>query len=741
MSFNVPSESSNRWFSRYSRIPQYFRESAIFLILLAYTLLLYREFLEGKALYWGDILYYFQPMAHFAAREIRQGRVPLWNPFLLCGQPYSGNPQIGLLYPFSFLLLWLSPWKYITVAVLIHTYLAALFFYGFLKLRTQCSSAALIGATVFIGSGAFLGKAQFPPMLFSLSYLPGVFYSVERLLQMRTPASVLQLTAVVGLLVLAAHPQVTYLTFLLLGAYLPFRLHELKRTSGKGIIAACGNRMAFCGCIAGIVGGILLSSCQLLPVLQLALDSSREHLTPWQANRFVLHPLGLLALLFPHFFGSPADADYWGAGNAWEVAVFIGWIPLLFIGYALVFWKRSPDVRFWLGALLLTLWMSFGIMGGLFWVAFYTLPGISLFHDPARFLIIFHFAACFLTAYGYNAYINRQSKSAKTYITCFFVILTALPLVYYSTDWLPMVSPDRLARIHTMVPLSVTSRIYTPEHATYWNRFVTEGYADYGERARPFLQLQLGTLLPNLNMNANLPSASAYEPVPVATAARVDGMVRVALSLGEPNAIRLTSLMDVSTLLLPRIYHLSDPWLSETYDTYGPLRVYRNEYPHAPVWAVKQLLIAGNLMRQEAIMASPHFNPIEQAVLKKFPSQWACNCQISAKPVMAKAVWTSPDVLLISVQTTHPAFVVCSVTAQPGWHAIENGHYVPLYSADMAFMGFLLGPGTHHVRLIYYPSAFAIGIYLSLLTLSALIGIAISQCSRKWRCTLRAVRS
>ncbi|HLI48831.1 MAG TPA: YfhO family protein [Chthonomonas sp.] len=742
MSFNVSSESRNRWLARYSRIPQRFGEATVFLILLGYTLLLYREFLEGKALYWGDILYYFQPMAHFAAREIRQGRLPLWNPFLLCGQPYAGNPQIGLLYPFSFLLLWLSPWKYITLAVLIHTYLASLFFYGFLKLRTQSAYAALIGAIVFVGSGAFLGKAQFPPMLFSLCYLPGVFYSAEKALHVRKPLSILQLTLIVGLLVLAAHPQVTYLTFLLLGAYLLFRLRELKTASAPVKLTACDDRQTLRGCVAGVVGGILLSSCQLLPVLQLAFDSSREHLTPWQANRFVLHPLGLLTLLFPHFFGSPADADYWGAGNAWEVAVFIGWIPLLFIGYALLFWRRSADVRFWLGALLLALWMSFGIMGGLFWVAFYVLPGISLFHDPARFLIIFHFAACSLAAYGYNAYLSRKQKTGEVYITCLFVILTALPLVYYSTDWLPMVSPDRLAHIQTPIPPSATSRIYTPEHATYWNRFVTEGYADYGETSRRFLQLRLRTLLPNLNMDVNLPSASAYEPVPIAAAARVDGMVRVALFLGEPNAARLASLMNVSTLLLPRIYHLSSPWfIAARRSSYGPLRTYLNLYPHPQVWTVKQLLVADNPMRQEAIMASPHFDPLRQAVVKRILPQWERNSVIASKSVVAETMWESPDRLSVFLKTTHPTFVVCSITAQPGWHATESGHDIAIYSADMAFMGFPLGPGAHHICLTYRPSTFTIGSYVSLLTLSVLIGIAISQYIRKWRSTLRAVRN
>lgn len=743
MFFSSPSERRKLWFPQYSRIPQCFRRLTVPIILLAYTLLLYREFFEGKTLYWGDILYYFQPMALFAAKEIQRGRLPFWNPFLLCGQPYVGNPQIGLFYPFSALLLWLSAWQYITLAALIHTYLAALFCYGFLKLRTQSTSAALLGAIVFSGSGAFLGKAQFPPMLFSLCYLPCVFYSVENAIQRGSFISKIQIAIAVCLLILAAHPQVAYLTFLLLFAYLPFRLHSLRRPTRTVQKKSSGPLKAFYGCVAGIIWGIFLSSCQLFPVLQLALDSSREHLTPWQANRFVLHPLDLLGLLFPHFFGSPAYANYWGAGNAWEIAVFIGWIPLIFIGYALLSWRYSPDVRFWCTVLLFALWLSFGISMGLYWIAFYILPGIALFHDPARFLIVFHFAACVLAAHGYGIFRKQLPQRGAIYVTCSAVILTALPLVYYTTDWLPMVSPDRLTLTQTPIRLSFASRIYTPEHSTYWSRFVTEGYADYGESSRRFLQLRLHTLLPNLNMNADLPSASAYEPVPIAAAARVDGMTRLAISLGEPNAIRLISLMNVSALLLPRIYHFSNPWLNEIRSTYGPLRTYLNFYPHAQVWTVEQLIAVDNLMRQEDVMASPHFDPLKQAVLKRLPphSHWVYNPLMPAKSVVAKAVWKSPDTLSIFVQTSHPTFVVCSVTAQPGWHARENGHDIPLYSTDIAFMGFPLSPGTHRLSLFYCPAAFAIGSYMSLSTLSVLIGMLLSQYMCKWRCHFRAARN
>ena len=56
------------------------------------------------------------PWKIFNAEELKNGRIPLWNPYNLAGTPHLGNWQSGVLYPTTLLFLFLP----ITVAWSLH---------------------------------------------------------------------------------------------------------------------------------------------------------------------------------------------------------------------------------------------------------------------------------------------------------------------------------------------------------------------------------------------------------------------------------------------------------------------------------------------------------------------------------------------------------------------------------------------------------------------------------------------
>src|SRR6476469_4143618 len=72
--------------------------------------LLYPLVLEGRSLYWGDLFLYFHPLESYVRDRLRAGAVPLWNPFVLCGQPLVGNPQSWVFYPTTVLLAFMPVW-------------------------------------------------------------------------------------------------------------------------------------------------------------------------------------------------------------------------------------------------------------------------------------------------------------------------------------------------------------------------------------------------------------------------------------------------------------------------------------------------------------------------------------------------------------------------------------------------------------------------------------------------------
>jgi hypothetical protein len=65
-------------------------------------------------------------------------------------------------------------------------------------------------------------------------------------------------------------------------------------------------------------------------------------------------------------------------------------------------WKVRAEARFWLVVAALSLWLAMGTSAGLYIVAYYLLPGLKAFHDPARWLIVTDFALCVAAALGWE---------------------------------------------------------------------------------------------------------------------------------------------------------------------------------------------------------------------------------------------------------------------------------------------------------------------------------------------------
>ena len=47
----------------------------------------------------NDLTFMFLRWWRFAQESVRQGEIPLWNPYVFSGIPFLANPQPALLYP------------------------------------------------------------------------------------------------------------------------------------------------------------------------------------------------------------------------------------------------------------------------------------------------------------------------------------------------------------------------------------------------------------------------------------------------------------------------------------------------------------------------------------------------------------------------------------------------------------------------------------------------------------------
>ena len=561
----TPSEPA--LFARYSL-------SKIYLLLAIYAGSLCFPLLRGKSLYWGDILLYFLPMADFQRASFLHGQIPLWNPHVLLGQPLLGNPQMGVFYPPNAILFLCPGWLSLSILTVLHLFLCGVFCFHFLRGQRLSELSATVGALTYAGSSAIIARLQFPPMVMVAPYLPLLLLLIDKITEgspgvgcrvsgvkpeglpsekaqcseqdssiptpdTRTPLLLcLSLSLVIALMLLASHPQMAYLSLLVA---VPYAVYRVRQRTGQWF------HRVWLGFAGSFALGVLLCSVQLLPTLQLLRESPREQMTPEMANRFFLEARQLLTLIFPRVLGHPAFGDYKAAGNAWEPSIFVGWLPLVAafytVFYAIRVRKHLSVTRFWLIVSAVNLWLAFGVKAILFRVAFYLVPGVSKFHDPARFLFPLTFALVVLGAFGVETWLKAGSRSWGLRASA--ILLTALPLLWSAQVWNPTANPALLMPNPQDKDgtLSNAGRVFLPSYERLWKRLVN--YNDYGDSSDRLVRAFRASDLPNTGMLSGTEMVHGYEPVPLSKPLAYVSLLGGLLERGEPQSRRLLELAAV----------------------------------------------------------------------------------------------------------------------------------------------------------------------------------------------------
>ncbi len=712
-------------------------------VLTIFSLVLLAPLMLGRTLYWGDISLYFEPMAAFARNEFLQGHIPLWNPYVLSGQPYLGNPQMAVFYPPAWLLACFPSRLFLSVMSVTHLTLCGLFTYKYLCHWSRHRLSALVGGILYMGSSCLVSRLQFPSMTQTAAYFPLMLLAIDRCIERPGRKNTLMLAGIVAFTVLAGHPQMAYLILLSALFYSIIRvLHHFRNIRKQSLTIR--KRSIVATLSSGFLLGLALTSAQILPCIQLLLVSPRGEMTAAQANRFVFEPSHLLTLIFPNFFGHPANADYWGGGNAWEPSIFMGWLPLVLTIVGVKWTWRRRRTRFWTILGLFGIWTSFGNSGGLYWLAFKLIPGISSFHDPARFLFLTTFSIVILSAAGLDRYLEYLNRDIPT-LRWAVLLITILPLWWYGKDWNPtqsqkknLMQPQIITSLKRSIPAD--TRIYLPAHDLLWRRFITDGYNDYETIDIDNPKGYLSTLIPNLNMNWKLPSASGYEPVPILAPCAIDGLARTAMRRNEPNFSRLVGLMHGGVILLPASSHLYDPRMNlmQIYDASGKqlrgqLNISLNKDVAPLAWIVRHERHVDGKMRIEAALCAPDFFPQSTVIIsgqqnpKLLELEWGQELETSRHYHPAVVHNVSNTSLSIDADCgPNPGILVISITDYPGWHAAIDGHPATISRADGAYMAVYTPAGKSHIELNYSPDIYRIGLYLTCLAAALTIFLWLS---------------
>ena len=249
----------------------------------------------------SDLNAFVYPGAVHTRREIRAGRLPLWDPWQLAGQPSLANLPVASFYPPNWLMLCLDPLLALAWITVLHLALGGMFCFLFLRLAGLGVGPALL-------SGIGLALCSWMTVRFHQFHVPctgawffGWLYGVERLLKAPRLLNFVVLAGVAGGTFLAGFPQLAVIEAAGAGLYLGVRLLERGRELRLRCLWMFG---------AAVVTGMLLAAVHLLPTSSLLPESLRRTMVESTgAAERGLRPAALIDLLLPEFFGPAVDRE------------------------------------------------------------------------------------------------------------------------------------------------------------------------------------------------------------------------------------------------------------------------------------------------------------------------------------------------------------------------------------------------------------------------------------------------
>jgi len=270
----------------------------------------------------SDPVWQFVPWLELAGRELRAGRLPLWNPHQDGGVPLLGNAVSALGTPLVWPALFLGVRRGWNLSLLLKLLVALGGAWAFLRERGRSAPAAALGATAFALSGAFVAWLEHP-QTFAAAPVPLLLLYAGRLAERPRGRDLIGLALATYLVLAGGHPETALMAALLCGGW---------------VLALGPAPRRWLPPLGGAFLGAALAAPLLLPFL--------EYFARSEAARGVARtsrPLPLSALIR---FVIPSA----GGSHPIEAAVTVSLTLLVLIPLGLGVVRRDREVAFWVGA-------------------------------------------------------------------------------------------------------------------------------------------------------------------------------------------------------------------------------------------------------------------------------------------------------------------------------------------------------------------------------------------------------
>src|SRR5262245_4934245 len=241
-----------------------------------------------------------------AAEILRDGHLPIWNPYIFAGMPLMASVYGGAFYPPNWLFAVLPAGMAMNVIVITSYHLALVGTYLYARRIGIERIGALLAGVAFTFGGFMINHLAHTSRIAAAAWLPWVLLAIENLSNREKSAIPWKWIALgamfIALQFFAGEPQMMVFTALVSAPCAIFAfLRSPTRQAKRRFIFSAG-LMVLCG--------ILFCLVELLPARELLANSERNDPGPLFFDSFSLPPWQIPAFVFPYFFGGAMFAPY-----------------------------------------------------------------------------------------------------------------------------------------------------------------------------------------------------------------------------------------------------------------------------------------------------------------------------------------------------------------------------------------------------------------------------------------------
>ncbi|OGH43925.1 MAG: hypothetical protein A3J14_01905 [Candidatus Levybacteria bacterium RIFCSPLOWO2_02_FULL_37_18] len=682
-----------------------------------------------------DIITQIYPWKHLTIETYKSNQIPFWNPYNFSGNPHLANFQTAVFTPLN-ILFFIFPFIYAwSIIVLIQPLIAGLCMYIFLRSLEVSKEGSLIGSITFMFCGFMVVWMAYATLSMAIAFFPLTLFAIEKIYKKPMIRYLLLLSLSIVLSLFSGHFQTSIYLLLFSFVFFVFKFFTTKKNK-EGIFV-----------ITGFLLGIMLSMPQLIPAINLYLNSVRSVIF----NQSGGIPFYYLVTIFsPDFFGNPVTRNDWFGYYA-EWSSFVGIIPLTLAIFSL-YRLRNKTILFFTISTVIILLLAIDSPLQKF-VGNLEIPVLST-SNPSRIIVLFSFSIAVLASFGLDIFkeivLVKSKKKYFPHIVVGFMLL----IIWILTFGLYVLPEDKsfIAKRNLIFPtLLLTIFVLTTWLSKFYrnkkNRFLiisvvafgmisfdslrfVQKWMPYDPKELVFPQTSIvkaikkeigynriyGNLGTEVNTYYKIPSIEGYDPLYInrygefiesAETGKYKSAMRsvVRLERGTKYTNRVLDLLGVSIIFHP-IADTNQGWAYPVWEDKernsliykdNKFELFKNKKALNRVQLFYNYLVLKDNKKLLEQFYNDDFDFRKVLLLEEYPKG-----SISGEGTgSAKIISYTPNKIVVESESTSSALLFLSDNFYPGWKAKVNGKEAKIYRADYSFRSVIVPSGKSIVEFTY----------------------------------------